>query len=351
MLAIPLKKSDTKLDIVKVTAKYIAGESHWGQDAADSCSEALTSVQSLRDKARVVAETGGKSARDQLFKYAESLQLLHSRVNISSSNAKLQIPFTWTDAYSSGKKYTQKNASFERAALLFNFGAVLSHEACARDRTNDTGLKEAYNLFAEAVGVFDFIKAEVCKDLSQPLSPDISEDGLNFASALMTAQAQQCFYLKASMGGMSRAVLAKLAQGTADAYSLAAGMIDTPTLKAASSMWKSRLQCSTQWFMADAEYKISIHEQEQMAIGNEIARLQRAEVTMGTTAKYLKYVPAEQQEELAQLRDQIAIALQVARQDNEIIFKLTVPTDIAAPEGKLMVKPKVSSNLCMACRR
>jgi programmed cell death 6-interacting protein len=271
------------------------------------CQDGLKDLQSSRDKARGVTDGGGKPARDQVWRYWEALERLHSRVDLSETNSKLQVAFTWTDAYFQDqwkpKKATQKNANFEKAALLFNIAALLSHEACAKDMKSDTGLKEAYNLFAEAVGIFDHLKSEVVPSLGQPLTPDLSEDALSFASALMTAQAQQCFYMKANLAGMKRAVLAKLAQGTADAYSLAAGMVDSPNMRT-SQIYKPRLQCSTQWFMADAEYKIACHEQEQLSIGNEIARLRRAQSTMGEASKFAKHAPGEQQEELEQLRQQ-----------------------------------------------
>jgi hypothetical protein len=46
---------------------------------------------------------------------------------------------------------------------------------------------------------------------------------------------------------------------------------------------------------------------------------------------------------------QIEIALQVALKDNDTIYMLPVPAELSAPEGKQMVKPKVSTAcLCTA---
>ena len=48
--------------------------------------------------------------------------------------------------------------------------------------------------------------------MQDPLTPDLTEDGIAFARALFVAQAQMCFYRKALLGGMSKGVLIKLAQ-------------------------------------------------------------------------------------------------------------------------------------------
>ena len=50
------------------------------------------------------------------------------------------------------------------------------------------------------------------------LTPDLTPDAILFARVLMEAQAQQCFYIRARMQGVSSGVLAKLAQGAADCY-------------------------------------------------------------------------------------------------------------------------------------
>ena len=351
MLPIPLKKGGSRgVDLVKPVQAYI--ESDWSKEDAEACAEGLNELQTMHNKAHGVTEQGGKAARDQLLQYIHALDMLHTRVDIARTNGKLKVVFSWTDAYGR-KKAQQENAVFERAAIVFNFGALLSHEACAKDHTTDEGLKAAYNLFSEAIGAFDYLRSDLGRALdASSLTTDLSEDGLTFASALMTAQAQQCFYMKANLGGMSRGVLAKLAQGTAEAYSLVSGMLEAGPMKSAMSgqllnTWKSYLQCSTKWFTAEAQYKLACEDLEKIAIGHQIARLTLAEATLGEASPFLKHAPAEQQEKVQQLRDQVTIALREARSDNETIYLLPVPdaSSIQSPVPKQMVKAKV----CMHC--
>ncbi len=334
MLALGLKKSDKKVDLVKpVQAKITETMS---KEDADACAEPLQELQTLRDTARGISEGGGKPARDQLVKYWQALETLHSRVPISEENC--QIPFQWSDAHNPRKTAKQMNASFERACLLLNFAALLSHEAKGQDTSTDAGLKEAYNLLSQAVGVLDHIQTNIA--LSEPLTSDLTADGLAFSRALMVAQAQMCFYRKALIGGMSKGVLIKLAAGTADAYSLAMGLCDKGALaKSVEKTWKSQLQCWHNWYKAEAEYQASMYDLEQTEIGRQIARLNRANEAMSECTKYVSYVPTDQQEALQQLGDQIKIALAEAVKDNEMIYMLPVPGDLEVPVGKEMVKP------------
>ena len=337
MLALQLKKSTGKeVDFVKPIHTKIAADR--SAEDADACNDSLTELNTLRNQARGVSDGGGKPARDQLLKYCQALETLHSRVPISEEN--VQIAFTWTDAHYARKKQTQKNANFERAAILLNFAALLSQEAKTKDHQTGEGLKEAYNLYAQAVGVLDHISESVVSMLSDPLTPDMTVDGVNFARALMVAQAQQCFYRKANLGGMSKGILIKLAQGTADAYSLAMGLVDKGSLSSVlDKTWKSQLQCSHNWYKAEAEYQSSQDDLAQTEIGRQIARLNRANDALAESKKYERFCPPEQQEALQMLTDQVKIALAEALSDNESIYMMTVPTDLAVPAGKEMVKP------------
>ena len=179
MLAFGLKKSPKAVDLVKpVQAKITETMS---KEDADACKEPLEELQTFRDTARGVSEGGGKAARDQLVKYWQALETLHSRVPISEEN--VQIPFTWSDAHNSRKTAKQMNATFERACVMLNYVALLSQEAKSQETGTDGGLKEAYNLLSQAVGILDHVRDNVANGLSEPLTADLSDDGIAFARA------------------------------------------------------------------------------------------------------------------------------------------------------------------------
>ena len=57
------------------------------------------------------------------------------------------ISFTWYDAFRASKRTEQYSIHFEKAAIMFNLGAVLTQQALACDRTQDQGMKDAAKKF------------------------------------------------------------------------------------------------------------------------------------------------------------------------------------------------------------
>ena len=80
MLALQLKKSTGKeVDFVKPIHTKIAADR--SAEDADACNDSLTELNTLRNQARGVSDGGGKPARDQLLKYCQALETLHSLVS------------------------------------------------------------------------------------------------------------------------------------------------------------------------------------------------------------------------------------------------------------------------------
>lgn len=57
------------------------------------------------------------------------------------------LSFTWYDAFRASKRAEQYSIHFEKAAVMFNLGAVLTQQALACDRTQDQGMKDAAKKF------------------------------------------------------------------------------------------------------------------------------------------------------------------------------------------------------------
>src|SRR4051794_19288927 len=92
------------------------------------------------------------------------------------------------------------DALFERAAVLFNCGALMSAIAAAQLTNTDEGLKTMARLFQQSAGVFAKMKDNVLGMVQQEPTPDLQPDALSALSALMLAQAQEAIYLKAAKG-------------------------------------------------------------------------------------------------------------------------------------------------------
>ena len=92
------------------------------------------------------------------------------------------------------------NGAYEKCCTLFNVGALLSQIACSQNLGADDGLKTAAKYFQQAAGIYSHLKDTVYPQLQTLPTADMSVDCLGALSAIMVAQAQDCFYQKASAG-------------------------------------------------------------------------------------------------------------------------------------------------------
>ena len=72
---------------------------------------------------------------------------METRFPISKDRAHVVMSFTWYDAFRASKRAEQYSIHFEKAAVMFNLGAVLTQQALACDRTQDQGMKDAAKKF------------------------------------------------------------------------------------------------------------------------------------------------------------------------------------------------------------
>ncbi len=84
---------------------------------------------------------------DLVPRYYRALSLVETRFPISKDSGDVNVSFTWYDAFRATKRTEQFSVHFEKAAVLFNIGAVLTQQALAVDRATDAGLKEAAKRF------------------------------------------------------------------------------------------------------------------------------------------------------------------------------------------------------------
>lgn len=80
--------------------------------------------------------------------------MVETRFPIAKGAGNVEIAFAWQDAFKSNKKTEQHNVHYEKAAVLFNMGAVASQLGLQADRTTEDGIKEAAKRFQVGVGVW-----------------------------------------------------------------------------------------------------------------------------------------------------------------------------------------------------
>jgi programmed cell death 6-interacting protein len=99
--------------------------------------------------------------------------------------------------HSPTKKASEIDLVFEKAAVLFNVGAVRSCMAASADRTTPEGMKLACQQFQLAAGIFKHLREKVGPLLKCALQSEMTPEGLQMVESIMLAQAQACFYEKA----------------------------------------------------------------------------------------------------------------------------------------------------------
>lgn len=92
------------------------------------------------------------------------------------------------------------NGAYEKCCILFNIGSLVSQIACSQNSGTDDGLKTAAKYFQQSSGIYSHLKEIAYPQINTLPTPDLSVDCLSALSAIMLAQAQDCFYQKASAG-------------------------------------------------------------------------------------------------------------------------------------------------------
>lgn len=83
---------------------------------------------------------------------------------------------------------------------MFNIGGMLSQIGANQNVEFDDGLKIATKYFQQAAGVFQYVKDHVLAAIQQEPTPDLYPDTLSALITLMTAQAQEVLFMKATKG-------------------------------------------------------------------------------------------------------------------------------------------------------
>ncbi|QHO52120.1 uncharacterized protein [Arachis hypogaea] len=169
MLAIPVKKTDP-VDLHRPLRKLVA------RKYSESDAEKVESVLETLNKCRSdMVERGDLSLpklRDCLIHYFKCLCMVEPLFTAISSDAD-PILFVWYDAFSSGKEcwvpYQPNCIQLEKAAVVFNLGAVCSQIGASSERTTPRGRHLAIDAFNAAADFFLKLWKVFAKDVSATL--------------------------------------------------------------------------------------------------------------------------------------------------------------------------------------
>ncbi|KAJ3182011.1 pH-response regulator protein palA/rim20 [Geranomyces variabilis] len=260
---------------------------------------------------------------NKLLKYYGQLIYLSSKFPMDEQHIK--ICFCWYNSLGKDRKsVTSFNSNFEKAAILFNIGAMYSQLAVSEKRSTTEGLKRAATYFQQAAGAFQSLQDHGA-EWGGPTATDFQSATLTTLTNLMLAQAQECFWYKAVVDKMKNLIVAKLAAQAADYYeqayqsATAAGIF--------SDAWTVQMQIKGNHFHAASQYRKSIDCGQPGTYGEEIARLQAAlgYVKKAMDSSSYKKATTYVQADLKSLQTTVQMALTKAEKDNDIIYMETVP--------------------------
>lgn len=347
MLAVHCKRSEP-VDLRDPILDYV--QRTYGAQSKRDIADELEEVQQLRTD---LVDASGvlHSTRQSLAKYFRILTMMESRFPISKGGDHIPLCFTWFDAFRNTKKYEQYNIHFEKAAIMFNLGAIQSQVALAADRKTEEGLKESAKFFQESAGSYAYLRDVACLKVESPRPIDLSPECATMLEKLMLAQAQECVLETATLGKKSPAILARLAKQAATYYDECARLLSNPPLNQHfDRSWLSHATVKCQLYEAEAMAQSGAAfsaSQDVDGVAKEIARLRAVLSLLGTTRKEAKSASKELQEATALKEEAAATRLTRAEKENATVYLQRVPlnSDLPAIAPASLVKSVAPSEL------
>lgn len=212
MLAIYEKKTSS-IDLYRPLRNYISLT--YSEREAFNLEDDLETVKQLRSDVERVPDPTPSTRRDLLQNYFKALCLIETRFPISPDKDHINtVMFLWFDAFKQKQKASQQNIHLEKAAVLFNLGAVYSQIGLSCDRTTVEGRRLASHSFIAAAGAFAYLRdnAATKASVGSSTTVDISVECAGMLERLMLAQAQECVFENTIAKGSTPGVCAKISR-------------------------------------------------------------------------------------------------------------------------------------------
>jgi len=350
LLAVHCKKGEP-VELDKALKAYIQQNYSLDPQTADD----LKTLQSWRADALRQSAGAGSSVDEQkasLQRYYGALGAVEVRFPISCDKEHVALSFLWRDSFNASKKASIASVHYERAAILFNLAALCSQQAVFADRGTAAGAKTAAHNFQVAAWCFQRLRDEVALKVAAAGSPttDLTPDCLGLLERLMLAEAQECFFERASADRKSPKVCAKLAAQVGTFYDEVASAMARNALAAHfEKTWASHIHLKQAEYKARALYHSSVADRaEEEAnvngfgekIAEEIAKLQAAMKAIDQVKDKCKSASSDIVAQLRTLEETVARALDKAKRENDQVYMLRIPSSASVSKiaGACLVK-------------
>lgn len=274
MLHLPLKSTE-KVDLQKALHRFI--ESAYSLTQAEEHRDACAETQALRERVRQITLADNTAAEtvSLLAHYYRLLTALSTRFGDAVEDTESKVVFTWRDAFKNSDKAASSDLKFERACVVFNLAAAISFAGVVKNREEAEGLRDACQLFQQAAGALEHLQsllAELPPTMGK--TADLQAKAINAWRSIMLAQAQQCYYEKATKDKMKAAVVSKLAAQVSLMCSEALATLRSKELKAHFEKWSSTIEWNQKLFDALSHFHMAEHHEHEYEYGAQVSRRQ-----------------------------------------------------------------------------
>ncbi|XP_062109971.1 vacuolar-sorting protein BRO1 [Humulus lupulus] len=353
MLALYEKKT-TQIDLYRPFRNYIAF--NYSDREAQNLEDDLQTLKELRSEVERQSDPSHTARRDLLQNYYKALCLVETRFPISPDKDHVNsVTFVWHDTFKNKQKASQQNIHLEKAAILFNLGAVYSQIGLSYDRSTVDGRRQASHAFIAAAGAFVFLRDNAAPKASigGSTTVDLSVECAGMLERLMLAQAQECVFENTIAKGSTPGVCAKISRQVGLYYEEAfAALNAAPLNQHFDKGWISHVQLKASLFYAEACYRCSLELHEKEEIAEEIARLKSGIAALSEVKKSSKGAPAQLLEAVIKLEASLNRNLERAMKENDRVYLMRVPSPSSLPPlpAFSMVKPMAMSEVLDASK-
>ncbi|CAH9136609.1 unnamed protein product [Cuscuta epithymum] len=343
MLAVYEKKT-VSVDLYRPLRNYIT--INYSEREAQNLEDDLETLKLLRSDIERGASDSLPSRRDLLQSYFKAMCAVESRFPISPEKDHINsVTFTWYDAFKNRQKAAQQNIHLEKAAVLFNLGAIHSQIGLSFDRSSVDGRRQASHSFIAAAGAFAFLRDNVAMKASMGSSTtvDVSVECAGMLERLMLAQAQECVYENTIAKGSSPVVCAKISRQVGIFYEEASAALNAaPLNQHFEKAWIAHVQLKAALFYAEACYRFGLELHGKEEIAEEIARLKSGISALSEAKKTAPRGTAQQLlDAINKLEVRLNQNLEIAVKENDRVYLMRVPpaSSLAPLPAFSMVKP------------
>ncbi|KAJ3395773.1 pH-response regulator protein palA/rim20 [Lobulomyces angularis] len=333
MLGIPLKKP-ASVSFSASLRKYIKD---YYQENDALFNDDLKSLENLRNSLANLDCTQ-PSSLDTLLRYYGQLHYFGSKFPVAENEVK--ICFSWYNSLGSSKLISSFNLNYEKACVLFNYGALNSLLGNSEPKVTTESLKKAVAYFQSAAGVFNELFNDLQNNIKVTSNPDMLPTTLQCLENLCLAQAQECFWLQSVSLNIKDGVVAKLAQKVADFYNL---VLDIAPPDFFPHAWYAHLKVKSFQFQAIAQHRKAKELISTQIFGESVCRLQLADSLLKKSMEYwiFKLVDVSTQNKIKEFQSLLTETLnQVTNDNNGIYFEVVPPESTLTPiPGVAMIKP------------